>query len=149
MSTRAVIAIPHPTRKWQGVYHRTDGYSAGLGAELDKLFEERGYEECAKLVTEHPAGWLCLLEYDSQFIDGGHQYPECYCHTPKWESNSKDDMTTYGDDPKYQEYLYLITPKGIEAYDTHKGRMIKLAKSVIRVPKRQEYEPRNIASGIS
>ena len=33
-------------------------------------------------------------------------------------------MVTYGDEeyPNYQEYFYLITRDGIEAYDTHNNR---------------------------
>lgn len=131
MSTRSIIAIPHPIRQWQGVYHHSDGYPSALGKELVKLFKEHGYEWCAKLVTDHPAGWSCLMEYDSQLLEGGHYYPECYCHTPEYSYNKDEDMTTYGDDPNYQEYLYVITPNGIEAYDTHNSYPIRLHNSVM------------------
>jgi hypothetical protein len=60
-----------------GVYHHWDGYPAGLGAVLFKLFRDEYQGDMEKMLKEivdsHPGGWSYLAERD------------CYCHTRKEE----------------------------------------------------------------
>jgi hypothetical protein len=57
----------------EGVYHHWDGYPAGLGAVLFKLFRDEYQGDMEKMLKEivdsHPGGWSYLAERD------------CYCHT--------------------------------------------------------------------
>jgi hypothetical protein len=57
----------------EGVYHHWDGYPAGLGALLFRLFREEYQGDMERmlkeLVDDHPGGWSYLAERD------------CYCHT--------------------------------------------------------------------
>jgi hypothetical protein len=56
----------------EGVYHHWDGYPAGLGALLFKLFREEHQGDMERMLKEivdsHPGGWSYLAERD------------CYCH---------------------------------------------------------------------
>jgi hypothetical protein len=57
----------------EGVYHHWDGYPAGLGAVLFKLFRDEYQGDMEKMLKEivddHPGGWSYLADRD------------CYCHT--------------------------------------------------------------------
>jgi hypothetical protein len=69
----------------EGVYHHWDGYPAGLGALLFKLFHEKyqgNMEQMLKeIVDGHPGGWSDLEKGD------------CYCHT-----NGERTSDGFGDD---------------------------------------------------
>ncbi len=76
MATRALIGRltgwsgPYPMG--EGVYHHWDGYPAGLGALLFRLFREEYQGDMERMLKEivdsHPGGWSYLAERD------------CYCH---------------------------------------------------------------------
>jgi hypothetical protein len=109
MSTRAVIARPHPDdpARWTGTYLHGDGYPTGGGKFLFRqvVVEFGGDPEKAAqfFIDQHPAGWSSLGEIADQ--------NECYCHD-RGEPDAIAVETETG--AGGMDFTYVLRPEGLE-----------------------------------
>jgi len=111
MSTRSCIARSTGVGTFQGVYHHWDGYPAGLGATLFRIYRRHFKKDLvamlAFLIEQHPAGWSTINNADFKLPagyqeakyrkkrNGDNDYskpiphgPICYCHGGRYEGGS-------------------------------------------------------------
>ena len=113
MSTRSIIAFGTGLGDCRSTYHHWDGYPAGLGQALYKLYQEWGAERMEHtLIEEHPSGWSNIVDVDWENTPGFHTYgngPQCYCHGER-SDGPLDIPSPVPAGYMGSEWLYLVCP---------------------------------------
>ena len=134
MSTRSIIARPDDLGA-TGRYHHFDGYPTGLGQALWALYHGPFGGDVAAMTTtlidDHPGGWSNIIGADFTKAPGYREYgastvaedaPHCYCHGDRHEPEMGPHVCRCGlgdpsgCDPLFTEYLYVLTPVGLECW---------------------------------
>jgi len=140
MATRALIGrltgwnSPYPMG--EGVYHHWDGYPAGLGALLFRLFREEYKGDMERMLKEivdsHPGGWSYLAERD------------CYCHTRgEGTADGFGDLQWASRSGCAWAYLFtaqdgkpmMVVAKLLTEWDDRRGRILReWWEAIVTVP---------------
>lgn len=117
MSTRAVIARPHPEdrNRWSGIYLHGDGYPTHTGkhlyAHVVTHFKGDAAAAAEHFIDHHPAGWSFLAEAFGQ--------SECYCH----DRGEGKELTAFEDESgaSDMDWTYVLRPEGLEVHRWDRG----------------------------
>lgn len=129
MSTRSCIARPVGD-EFEGRYHHSDGYPAGLGVELWSKVQQYGVERARAFLIDEHTGWSTILYSDwgkpAGYIedinerlamsDQPSRPPICFCHGDRseegWMIHSRDEE----DQALFIEWVYVLGALGMAIY---------------------------------
>lgn len=115
MSTRAIIARPHPTdpTRWTGTYVHSDGYPTVSGQAVWNQVVDRFGKDPEKaaqyLIDQHPTGWSYVTDEEAV----------CYCHD-RGEGTDTPAVLTEKDAGGI-DYTYVLRPEGLEVHRWGRG----------------------------
>lgn len=120
MSTRACIAYPSKSKKWEGVFSHWDGYPSGLGKDIWDILHEKFIGNKGKFGVMNSGDETNAIEAFIQIYIKGHLGGwssfgrECYCHSPEFimrDGKGKNIIDGKKGDPLFIEYVYILDAK--------------------------------------